>query len=73
MTWGKVDPEQLPDSIVCYLDSTVAVPVMAAYVIERSEPRPQKRLFEHRDELLAGLHEAAANFRPQRDTIQMES
>src|SRR5471032_1111584 len=22
MTWGKVDPEQLPDTVTCYLDST---------------------------------------------------
>lgn len=73
MTWGKVDPEQLPDSIVCYLDSTVAVPVMAAYVIERAAPRKPRRLFEHRDELLASLHEAAARFRPDRDAAHVES
>ena len=26
MTWGKVDPAQLPDTVTCYLDSTVALP-----------------------------------------------
>src|SRR5439155_1023209 len=23
MTWGKVDPKQLPDSVICYVDSTI--------------------------------------------------
>ena len=27
MTWGKVDPQQLPDTVTCYLDSTVALPL----------------------------------------------
>ena len=26
MTWGKVDPEKLPDSVTCYTDSTIALP-----------------------------------------------
>src|SRR5205085_4299776 len=30
VTWGKVDPTQLPDSVVCYIDSTVALPIMTA-------------------------------------------
>ena len=34
MTWGKVDPEQLPDTIVCYTDSTIAMPIMAAYILD---------------------------------------
>ncbi|HEX2912747.1 MAG TPA: deoxyhypusine synthase [Chloroflexia bacterium] len=67
MTWGKVDPEQLPDSIVCYLDSTVAMPVIAAYVIERVNPRPLKRLYDRRDEMLSKLAEAAQKYQPTRD------
>ena len=30
MTWGKVDPSQLPDTIVCYTDTTIALPIMTA-------------------------------------------
>src|SRR5207245_3990608 len=30
MTWGKVDPKQLPDTVTCYLDSTVALPLITA-------------------------------------------
>ncbi len=59
MTWGKVDPEQLPNSIVCYLDSTVAMPVMAAYVLERATKRPLKRLYDRRTALMDQLRETA--------------
>src|SRR5437660_6663439 len=24
VSWGKIDPDRLPDAVVCYLDSTVA-------------------------------------------------
>lgn len=67
MTWGKVDPEQLPDSIVCYVDSTIAIPVMASYVLDRAQPRPLKRLYDRRAELIANLSKAAENFRLNRD------
>lgn len=67
MTWGKVDPEQLPDSIVCYLDSTVAIPVMTAYLLDRATPRPLKRLYDRRAEMLGELTEAARQYQPARD------
>lgn len=57
VTWGKVDPDQLPDSIVCYCDSTIALPMMAAYVLEVAEPRPLKRLYGQRAALLQDLLE----------------
>src|SRR5213080_2751757 len=31
VSWGKVDPERLPDAVVCYADSTIALPLLAAY------------------------------------------
>lgn len=46
MTWGKVDPEKLPDSVTCYTDSTIALPLLTAYALERHEPRPLKRLYD---------------------------
>ncbi len=42
MTWGKVDPEKLPDSVTCYTDSTIALPLLTAYALARHEPRPLK-------------------------------
>lgn len=49
MTWGKVDPEKLPDSVTCYTDSTIALPLLTAYALARSQPRPLKRLYDHRE------------------------
>jgi deoxyhypusine synthase len=62
VSWGKVDPQALPDTVVCYLDSTVALPILAAYAIANHPPRPPKRLYERREEMVAALtrryHEA---------------
>jgi deoxyhypusine synthase len=55
MTWGKVDPDQLPDTIVCYADSTIVMPILAAYTLEVAHPRPLRRLYDLREELLDEL------------------
>lgn len=73
MTWGKVDPEQLPDSIVCYTDSTIAMPIMAAYLLEKAAPRPLKRLYDRRDELMAGLKQAAEQYQPPEEASEAVS
>jgi deoxyhypusine synthase len=48
MTWGKVDPDRLPDSVTCYTDSTIALPLLTAYVLARHAPRPLRRLYDRR-------------------------
>jgi deoxyhypusine synthase len=53
VSWGKVDPERLPDAVVCYVDSTIALPVVTSYALARHEPRPLKRLYDRRAELMA--------------------
>ncbi len=45
-TWGKVDPEKLPDAIVCYLDSTIALPILTHYALAGHKPRKLKRLYD---------------------------
>ena len=55
VSWGKVDPEGLPDTVVCYMDSTIAVPLLSAYSLTRHEPRPLRRLFDRRPEMLENL------------------
>jgi deoxyhypusine synthase len=55
MTWGKVDPDQLPDTIVCYADSTIVMPIMTAYALEVAGQRPLQRLYDQRESLLAEL------------------
>ena len=55
VSWGKIDPDRLPDAVVCYLDSTVALPLLTAYAHARHKPRPLKRLFDRREEMLERL------------------
>lgn len=52
VSWGKVDPDSLPDCVVAYLDSTIALPLLTAYVLARHKPRKHKRLYDRRDELM---------------------
>ena len=56
VSWGKVDPDQLPGTVVCYCDSTIAVPLIAAYAIATQEPRKLKRLYDRREDLMKRLH-----------------
>src|SRR5690349_8706102 len=55
VSWGKVDPDRLPDAVVCYLDSTVALPLITAYALTRHEPREPKRLYEKREQFMSQL------------------
>ncbi|MDQ3805723.1 MAG: deoxyhypusine synthase [Acidobacteriota bacterium] len=57
VSWGKVDPERLPDAVVCYVDSTIALPLITAYALARHEPREPKRLYDRRGELMDLLME----------------
>ncbi len=58
VSWGKIDPNQLPDTVVCYLDSTVALPLLTAYALARHKKRPLKRIFRKREALMADLRTA---------------
>jgi deoxyhypusine synthase len=49
VSWGKVDPDTLPDCVVAYVDSTIALPLLAAYCLNRVKPRKLKRLYHQRD------------------------
>ena len=52
VSWGKIDPDTLPDCVVCYTDSTISLPLLTAYMLSRVKPRPQKRLYDRRDAIL---------------------
>jgi deoxyhypusine synthase len=67
VSWGKVDPDRLPDAVVAYLDSTVGLPLLAAYALARVTPRPPKRLYDRREELMARLRAAYQDARSFRD------
>ena len=55
VSWGKIDPQNLPDCVVCYADATITLPLITAYALTRRPPRPRKRLFEKRDTQFAAL------------------
>ena len=55
VSWGKIDPSELPSTIVCYTDSTIALPLITAYVMNQCQPRQLKRLYDVREEMLEKL------------------
>jgi deoxyhypusine synthase len=60
VSWGKIDPDRLPDAVVCYVDSTIALPIITAYAMARHQPRPLKRLYDRREAMLNLLKEEHA-------------
>jgi deoxyhypusine synthase len=55
VSWGKIDPEQLPDAVVAYIDSTVAMPLLTHYALARKAPRNLKRLYDRRAQMMEKL------------------
>jgi deoxyhypusine synthase len=49
VSWGKIDPDNLPDCVVCYADSTITLPLITAYALSKVPPRKLKRLYDARD------------------------
>lgn len=67
MTWGKVDPEQLPNSVICYVDSTVFLPLLTVYALGNHKPRKLKRLMDRLGDLTTELETTyAANRKKKR-------
>jgi len=64
----KVDPDQLPGMVVCYLDNTVGFPILAAYALAKRKPRPLKRLYDRRGAIMRQLTEAYLEAKADRDT-----
>jgi deoxyhypusine synthase len=67
VSWGKVDPERLPDAVVCYVDSTIALPLITAYALAKHPPRSLKRLYDRREALLEALKAEHASARARRN------
>jgi deoxyhypusine synthase len=57
VSWGKIDPENLPDCVVCYCDSTVTLPLITAYALTQAKPRKPKRLYDQRDAMLKAVRD----------------
>jgi deoxyhypusine synthase len=60
VSWGKVNPGVLPDTVVAYADSTIAFPLFCEYAVGHpNSRRPRKELVHKRDALVATLKEEA--------------
>jgi deoxyhypusine synthase len=56
VSWGKVNPGVLPDTVVAYCDSTIAFPLFCEYALaSRNSRRERKALLQHRDRLVGNL------------------
>jgi deoxyhypusine synthase len=69
VSWGKIDPDQVPGTVVVYADNPITLPLLTAYALQRVAPRPLKRLYDRREAMMDRLvteYRAAIAFRDQR-------
>ena len=55
VSWGKIDPSRLPYSVVCYADTTIALPLLTHHALANHKKRPLRRLYDRRAELMDAL------------------
>jgi deoxyhypusine synthase len=55
VSWGKVDPDRLPDAVVCYTDTTIAMPLLTHYALAKHKPRKLRRLYDQRQKVMKAL------------------
>ena len=55
VSWGKVDPDRLPDAVVCYTDTTIAMPLFTHYALAKHKPRKLRRLYDQRGAMMKAL------------------
>ncbi len=48
VSWGKIDPAALPDTVVCYGDCSVYLPLLVRYALGKRSPRKPGKLFDRR-------------------------
>jgi deoxyhypusine synthase len=58
VSWGKVDPSGIADTVIVYSDSTIVLPLMTSYLLNNVKPRKLKRLYKKREENLETLKKA---------------
>jgi deoxyhypusine synthase len=60
VSWGKVNPGVLPDTVVAYADSTIAFPLFCEYAVGSAHgTRERKNLYLKRHQLVADLKRQA--------------
>jgi deoxyhypusine synthase len=74
VSWGKVNPGVLPDTVVAYCDSTIAFPLFCEYAVgSEHNRRNRKELVHRRDELVGDLLRQARESRDSRTAESIKS
>jgi len=55
VSWGKINPSELKNTVVVYTDTTVAVPILFSYALENAKPRKKKNLYLKRDQFVCNM------------------
>jgi len=55
VSWGKVDPDRLPDAVVCYTDTTIAMPILTHYALGEAQAGKLRRLYDARPRMMTAL------------------
>ena len=75
VSWGKVNPGVLPDTVVAYCDSTIAFPLFCEYAVGSTHNRRARReLIHKREALVADLlrqARAARDTKASKDTNEL--
>ncbi len=70
VSWGKVNPGVLPDTVVAYCDSTIAFPLFCEYAVgSANSRRARKELVHSRHELVAALTTEARAAREKKTEV----
>jgi deoxyhypusine synthase len=74
VSWGKVNPGVLPDTVVAYCDSTIAFPLFCEYAVgSRYGKRTLRRLYDRRDALVADLRRKGKRAHARRTAARKRS
>ena len=58
VSWSKIDPDMLSDTVVCYADQTIIMPLVVAYLREKGVRRAHRRLYPRLSAMVDGLRQA---------------
>jgi deoxyhypusine synthase len=72
VSWGKVNPGVLPDTVVAYCDSTIAFPLFCEYAVGSTHNRRARRELVHkRESLVADLVKQAKDAKNTKDAKEL--
>lgn len=55
VSWGKINPNELQNTVVVYSDVTLATPILFTYALEKAGPRERKNLYLLKEKMLYDL------------------